>query len=295
MPIRHVRTPVLDMAYEELGASDGAPVILLHGFPYDPRCFDEVAPPLAAAGARVIIPYLRGYSTTRFLSASTMRSGQQAAIAQDLLDLMNALALPKAILMGFDWGGRAACIAAALWPDRIHGLVTALGYLIQDIPAAHKPAAPDAEARLWYQYYFHSPRGREGLTQNRFELCKYLWQLWSPTWTFTDETYQRTASSFENPDFVDVVIHSYKHRFGYAEGDAAYAALETALTHQPPITIPTIALSGAADGVHPNPTNDTHKFTNTYQHRTLPNIGHNIPQEAPGETVSAVLELLKAQ
>ncbi len=283
------------MAFEAYGPAEASPVILLHGFPYDPRCFDEVAPPLAAAGYRVIIPYLRGYGATSFLSAATLRSGQQAAIGQDVLDLMDALAIPKATLMGFDWGGRAACIAAAIWPERVHGLVTALGYLIQDIPAASAPAAPDAEARLWYQYYFHSPRGREALSQNRFELCHYLWRLWSPSWPFTDEIYRHTAASFDNPDFVEIVIHSYKHRFGYADGDAGYTALETALTRQPPITIPTIALAGAADGLHPHATPDAHKFTNSYQHRLLPNIGHNIPQEAPGETVRAVLELLKAQ
>jgi pimeloyl-ACP methyl ester carboxylesterase len=280
------------MAFEAYGAPDGPAVILLHGFPYDPRCFDEVAPPLAAAGARVIVPYLRGYGPTRFLSADTMRTGQQAAIAQDVLDLMNALAIPKATLMGFDWGGRAANVAAALWPERVHGLVTALGYLIQDIPAASAPAAPDTEARLWYQYYFHSPRGRAGLTQNRFELCKYLWRLWSPSWAFTEATYQATAASFDNPDFVDVVVHSYKHRFGYEDGDAAYEAIETALARQPVITVPAIALAGAADGVHPHASPDARKFTGPYEHRVLSNIGHNIPQEAPGETVRAVLELL---
>jgi pimeloyl-ACP methyl ester carboxylesterase len=292
MTIRHVRTQVLDMAFEEHGPAGGSVVILLHGFPYDPRCFDEVAPPLAAAGYRVVVPYLRGYGPTRFLSTATMRSGQQAAIGKDVLELMNALNIDKAVLMGFDWGGRAACIMAALWPERVSGLVTALGYLIQDIPAAAAPLSPDAEARLWYQYYFHGPRGRAALIQNRYELCKYLWRLWSPTWHFTGEIFQRTASSFGNPDFVDVVVHSYKHRFGYEDGDPAYADIETALTRQPVITVPTIALSGAADGVHPHASPDAHQFTNRYQHRTLPNIGHNIPQEAPGETVRAVLELL---
>jgi pimeloyl-ACP methyl ester carboxylesterase len=293
MPVRHVRTAVLDVAFEDYGPTDGSPVILLHGFPYDPRCFDEVAPPLAAAGCRVITPYLRGYGPTRFVSPATMRSGQQAAIGQDVVELMNALSIDTAVLMGSDWGGRAACIAAALWPERITGLVTALGYLIQNIPAASAPASPDAEARLWYQYYFHGPRGREALARNRNELCKYLWQLWSPSWTFTDEIYQATAASFDNPDFVDVVIHSYKHRFGYAGGDAAYAGIETALIGQPLITVPTIALAGAADGVHPGAATDADKFTGPYQHRILPNIGHNIPQEAPGETIRAVLELLQ--
>lgn len=295
MQIRHVRTSVLDIAYEEHGPDYGSPVILLHGFPYDPRCFDDVAPALAASGARVIVPYLRGYGPTRFLSPTAMRSGQQAAIAQDLLDLMDSLALPKVTLMGFDWGGRAACIVAALWSSRVQGLVTALGYLIQEIEATSAPATPDAEHRLWYQYYLHSPRGREGLTQNRANFGKYLWRLWSPGWAFTDETYQRSAASFDNPDFVDVAVHSYKHRFGYALGDPALEALETSLASQPAITIPTIALSGGNDGIYP-PTETGHnhgKFTGSYQHRTLVNIGHNIPQEAPGETVRAVLELLK--
>lgn len=284
------------MAYEEHGPHQGGVVILLHGFPYDPRCFDEVAPPLAAAGYRVIVPYLRGFGPTRFLSAATMRSGQQAAIAQDLLDLMDALNIGQATLMGYDWGGRAACIAAALWPARVRGLVTALGYLIQNIPAAKAPVAPRAEHLLWYQYYLHSPRGHAGLSANRFEFCKLLWQLWSPKWPFTQATYQQTARSFDNPDFVDVVTHSYKHRFGYAAGDPDLRATEAALTRQPVITCPTIILAGDADGVHPlaPAQTDADKFTNQRSYQTLPDIGHNIPQEAPGETVRALLAVLQS-
>lgn len=271
-------------------------MILLHGFPYDPRCFDEVAPPLAAAGYRVIVPYLRGFGPTRFLSAATMRSGQQAAIAQDVLDLMDALNIGQATLMGFDWGGRAACIAAALWPKRVRGLVTALGYLIQNIPAAALPASPQAEQLLWYQYYLHGPRGHAGLTANRFEFCKLLWQMWSPNWQFTHETYQQSAKSFDNPDFVDIVTHSYRHRFGYAAGDPDLRGVESTLARQPVITTPTIILAGEADGVHPiTPVQtDADKFNNQRNYLRLADIGHNIPQEAPLATVNALLAVLQA-
>src|SRR5947199_3889072 len=201
-----VRTPVLDVAYSEAGPSDGEPVVLLHGFPYDPHAYDECVPPLAAAGCRVVVPYLRGYGPTRFLKAETPRSGQQAALAKDLLDLLDALALPSAVLAGYDWGGRAACIVAALWPERVRGLVSGGGYNIQYIPGYIEPQAPEREFQLWYQYYFHGERGRAGLEQNRYEFCKLLWRLWSPNWHFDEATYERTAGSFNNPDFVAVVI-----------------------------------------------------------------------------------------
>ncbi len=293
--IRFVRTKWLEIAYEEAGRPDGEVILLLHGFPYAPRCFDEVVPPLATAGYRVIVPYLRGYGDTRFLASQTLRSGQQAAVGQDVLDLMDALGIQRAALMGFDWGGRAACIAAAMWPERVRGLVTALGYLIQNIEAASAPQSPAAEHRLWYQYYFHSPRGEAGLAANRAAIGKYLWQLWSPSWNFTDAIYQATAAAFENPDFVDVAVHSYRHRFGYAPGDAAYEPLEQALACQPVITVPTIALCGADDGIFPPaPTApDADKFTGHYDYRLLPGIGHNIPQEAPAATVAALFELLR--
>ena len=209
-PIKRVRTPTLEIAYEDHGPPTGFPVLLMHGFPYDPRAYDEVVPPLAAAGCRTIVPYIRGYGPTRFLSVQTPRSGQQAAFGRDLLELMDALQLPRAVLAGYDWGGRAACVVAALWPARVRGLVSATGYNIQDIAASPMPAAPEQEHRLWYQYYFHSERGRAGLQANRRELCKLLWRLWSPNWTFDDATYERTAASFDNPDFVELVIHSYR-------------------------------------------------------------------------------------
>jgi pimeloyl-ACP methyl ester carboxylesterase len=241
------------------------------------------------------VPYLRGYGPTRFLSARTMRSGQQAAIGQDLLDLMDALQLQRAVLVGFDWGGRAACVVAALWPERVKGLVVANGYSIQDIAASKAPAPPAQETRLWYQYYFHTERGRAGLTANRAELCKLLWRLWSPNWKFDDATYERTAKSFDNPDFVDIVIHSYRHRFGYAPGDPAYEPIERRLAAQPPISVPTIVIQGEGDGVNlagaATPAQQRF-FTGRYERRLVPVIGHDVPQEAPADVARAVLELI---
>ncbi len=296
MVLKFVEAGVLRVAYEVHGPGDGACVILLHGFPYSPRGFDEVAPALATAGYLVVVPYLRGYGQTTFRHGGTMRSGQQGALGQDLLDLMDALAIEKAALMGYDWGGRAACIVAALWPERVSALVTGQGYNVQDIAGAAEPLPPAAEYRLWYQYYFHSARGEAGLTANRYELCRLLWRLWSPTWRFTEATYRQSAAAFENPDFVPVVIHSYRHRFGYAAGDAVYDAIEAALAAQPAITVPTIALWGRADGVHATPEDDPHtqNFAGRYERRKLDNIGHNIPQEAPEATVRAILDALAA-
>jgi pimeloyl-ACP methyl ester carboxylesterase len=296
-PVRHIRTPTLDLAYEEHGPSDGdAMVVVLHGFPYDPRCFDLMAPLLAAEGYRVIVPYLRGYGPTRFLSTETMRSGQQAALARDLLDLLDALSIQRAALVGYDWGGRAACIAAALWPERVRCLVSGEGYNIQDIAGFAIPQPPETEYRLWYQYYFHTPRGRDGLAANRGDLGKLLWRLWSPSWRFDDATYSRTASSFDNPDFVDVVVHSYRHRFGYAPGDPAFEGIERDLARQPLIGVPTISLCGEDDGVGPPPDVDPDhpRFSGRYERRVLPGVGHNIPQEAPDATMTALLELLRA-
>jgi pimeloyl-ACP methyl ester carboxylesterase len=292
--LRRVRTKTLEIAYEEAGPPDGVPVLLMHGFPYDPRCFDEVVPPLAAAGHRAIVPYLRGYGETRFISADTPRSGQQAALGRDLLELMDALALPKAVLVGFDWGGRAACVAAALWPERVRGLVSANGYNIQNIAGSVKPAAAEQEHRMWYQYYFHTERGRAGLQTNRRDICKLLWQLWSPNWKFDDATFERSARSFDNPDFVDVVIQSYRHRFGYAAGDPAYEPYERELAKHPPITVPTVVLHGEGDGVgRPAGSASQAGFTGPYRRQLIPVIGHNVPQEAPKETAAAVLELLR--
>ncbi len=267
----------------------------MHGFPYDPRCFDEVVPALVARGHRAIVPYLRGYGPTRFLSAETMRSGQQAAMGKDLLDLMDSLRLPRAALVGFDWGGRAACVVAALWPERVRGLVVANGYSIQNIAASAAPVTPEQEHRFWYQYYFHTERGRAGLQANRRELCELLWRLWSPNWKFDDATYERTARSFDNPDFVAIVIHSYRHRFGYAPGDPALEADRTASGRA--------AADFRAHDRAPRrgrrgqcflrrSTAQPRFFTGSYQRRLIPVIGHNVPQEAPAATAAAVLELL---
>jgi pimeloyl-ACP methyl ester carboxylesterase len=293
-PVKTVRTGVLEIAYEESGSPSGVPVLLLHGFPYDPRAYDEITPKLAAAGCRAIVPYLRGYGPTRFLTPSAMRSGQQAAMGRDVLDMMDALAIPNAVLVGFDWGGRAACVAAALWPERVKALVSCSGYTIQDIAASVKPAAPEQENRMWYQYYFHTARGRAGLQANRHDLCKLLWRLWSPNWKFDDATYDRTAVSFDNPDFVDVVIHSYRHRFGYVAGDPVYQPIERALAAQPKISVPTIVLQGEGDGVN-NPSASAAQarfFTGRYERRGIPTVGHDVPQEAPAATAQAVLDLL---
>lgn len=293
-PFQYARSPQLDIAYESHGKPDGDPVILLHGFPYDTRAYDAVVPLLTTHAHRVIVPYLRGYGPTRFLSPDTMRSGQQAAMAQDLIDLMDALGIRRAALAGYDWGGRAANIVAALWPERVRCLVSANGYTIQDIAGAVQPQSPDAEHRLWYQYYFHTARGAAGLAANRRELCGLLWGQWSPSWDFSPEVYARTAASFDNPDFVDVVIHSYRHRFGYAAGDPALAPIEEALARRPPIEVPTISLCGADDWVVPlrQPDPDTQNFAGQYERRELPGVGHNVPQEAPEAVASALLELL---
>ncbi len=283
------------MAYEESGDPADVPAILLHGWPYDPRCYDDVAPALAAAGCRIIVPYLRGFGATRFLSADTLRSGQQAALGSDLRELMDALGIERALLAGYDWGGRAACIVAALWPERVRGLVSGNGYNIQNIAAAVKPIAPPQEHRFWYQYYFHTERGRAGLQKNRRALCRYIWSIWSPNWNFDEATFERSAASFDNADFVAVTIQSYRHRFGYAAGDPALEAIERRLAAQPRINAPTIALQGEADGVGPPAVSESHArfFTGPYERRVLPKIGHNPPQEAPKAFADAALQLLR--
>jgi pimeloyl-ACP methyl ester carboxylesterase len=290
--MKTVRTATLEIAYEESGPIEGRPVILLHGFPDDVHAYDGVAPPLAAAGWRVLVPYLRGYGPTRFLDAATLRSGQQAALGRDLTDLMDAVGLDRAVLAGYDWGGRAACIVAALWPERVVGLVTMGGYNIQNIAAAAKPASPDAEYRYWYQWYFHTERGRAGLTANRRPLCRLLWELWSPNYRFDEATYEKTAASFDNPDFVDVVIQSYRHRCRAAPGDPALDAVEAQLARQPPITVPTISLQGECDGVSPpsRPAHHASRFTGPYQHRVIAVAGHFLPREAPEAVVQAICE-----
>ena len=292
--LKHVEAGVLSVAFEESGAPDGRPVVLLHGFPYDVHVYDEVAPRLAAQGCRVIVPYLRGYGPTRFQSADTPRSGQQAVLGHDLLELMDALAIRDAVLAGYDWGGRAACIVAALWPERARGLVSANGYNVQDIAHSMEPLTPEQERANWYQYYFHSERGRAGLAKHRYDLCKLLWRLWSPTWQFDEATYARTAGSFNNPDFVDVVIHSYRHRFGLVLGDPAVEDIERRLAAQPPITVPTIVLHGHDNGVSPVASSERHArfFKGPYERRVIANAGHNLPAEVPEEFAAAVLALM---
>jgi pimeloyl-ACP methyl ester carboxylesterase len=248
-----------------------------------------VTPRLVAQGARVIVPWLRGYGPTRFLSLDTPRSGQQAALGADLLALLDALRIPQAVLAGYDWGGRAACIVAALWPERASGLVTGNGYNIQDIGKAGRPAAPEAEHRLWYQYYLHGERGAAGLVERRAEFCRLLWRLWSPEWRFDDATFARSAASFENPDFVAVVLQSYRHRFGLAAGDPALEAIEQRLAAQPAIGVPTISLDGEADGVSRSDAAVASHFIGAFEQRRLPHIGHNLPQEAPAAFAEAVL------
>jgi len=292
--VKHTHTSVLEITYEESGAADGVPVFLMHGWPYDPRCYDEVVPLLVEAGCRVIVPYLRGFGPTRFLSMGTPRSGQQAALGNDLRELMDALRIERAVLAGYDWGGRAACIVAALWPERVRGLVSGNGYNIQNIAASAKPVAPAQEHRFWYQYYFHTERGRAGLEANRRAFARLLWRLWSPQWAFDDATFERSAGSFDNPDFVAVTIQSYRHRFGYAPGDPALEPIEQRLAAQPKIAVPAIALQGEVDGVGPPESSAHHAafFTGPYRRLLLPNIGHNPPQETPKVVADAVLELI---
>lgn len=291
--MERVRTSVLDIAFKQAGPADGYPVVLVHGFPYDPKAFEDVAGILNFEGIRTIVPYVRGFGGTRFLSSDTMRSGQQAAVGHDLLEMLNALSLTEVILAGFDWGARAACIVAALWPERVRGLVTCGGYQIQDIAASVKPLDPESERRWWYQYYFQTERGRAGLSVNRNAMCRLLWRLWSPSWSFKEATFQQTASSFENPDFVDVVVHSYRHRHGNAEGAPIYAATEERLATQPKINVPTIAVHGSADDVDPLWTSEDHEryFSGRYERRVFNNIGHNPPQESPAAFAKTVHDL----
>src|SRR5712671_8089273 len=295
-PLRHVDAGVLTIAYYEAGPADGPAVILLHGFPDDVHAYDDVAPPLAAAGWRVIVPYLRGYGPTRFRDPATPRSGEQAAIGADLMALMDVLAVKRAVLAGYDWGGRAACVAAALWPERCAGLVSANGYLVQDIARAMVPARPEREVPLWYQYYFQVERGRAGLGANRRGIAKILWKQWSPNWHFDDATFERTAAAFDNPDYVDVVIHSYRHRFALADGDPHSADLQRRLAALPAITVPTITLDGDADGVAPatDGTASAPKFSGRRSHHVIPHAGHNLPQEEPEAFAAAVMALIKA-
>ncbi|BBZ44744.1 alpha/beta fold hydrolase [Mycobacterium parmense] len=287
-----VRAGVLDVAYERSGDRRGWPVVLLHGFPYAPRCYDGVVGRLADAGADVIVPYLRGYGPTRFVDAATPRSGQQAALAHDLRDLIAALQLRRPIVAGFDWGGRAACLVAALWPELVSGLVTVDGYNVQNIAAALTPATPDRESAYWYQYYLHGERGRRGLERYRAEYARLLWKQWSPRWSFTDEMLTATVESFDNPDFVDVVVHSYRHRYGLVAGDPAYDATEQRIATEPVVTVPTVVLDTKYDGLPPRPMSGSHDdhFARLVAHRVV-EAGHGLPQERPREFAEAVLLL----
>jgi pimeloyl-ACP methyl ester carboxylesterase len=291
--LKHVVAGVLNVAYEETGTAGDIPVVLLHGFPYDIHAYDQVTHFLVAANCHVFTPYLRGYGPTHFLSSDTLRSGQQAALAQDLLAFMDVLEIRNAVLAGYDWGGRAACITAALWPERVRGLVLGGGYSIQNIAASVNPQAPEDEFRYWYQYYFHGERGQAGLSQYRHDLCKLLWKLWSPNWHFDDATFEQTAVSFNNPDFVAVVIHSYRHRFGLAAGDPALENIERQLAAQPKIAVPTVVIDGGADGVTPldEASNDRQFFTGAYEHRVFATAGHNLPQEEPHDFALAVISV----
>ncbi len=295
-PLRHVDAGVLDVAYYETGPIDGPAVILLHGFPYDIHSYVDVAPQLAAQGCRVIVPYLRGFGATRFRETATLRSGEQAALGADVIALMDALGIKRAVLAGHNWGGRAACVAAALWPDRCRGLVTVNSYLIQDLARAMVPINPDYEASLWYEYYFQIERGRAGLAANRREIARILWEEWSPDWDFDDTTFDRTADAHDNPDYVDVVIHSYRHRFGQASGDPQYADLQRRLASLPAISVPSVTLDGDSDGVLPASDGraSASKFVGRRVHRVVPGAGHNVPQEAPEAFAAAVIEVLGA-
>ena len=293
---RMVDTPVLSIAYEDTGDPRGFPIILLHGFPDDVRAFDAVVPPLVKAGHRVLVPYLRGYGPTRFRDPAAPRLAEQAAIGQDVIDFADGLTLPRFAVAGYDWGGRAAAIAAALHPDRVRATVLIGGYTVQNTVAPQPPAAPVNEHRLWYQYYFNTERGRAGLQANRREICRYLWEVWSPGWKFSDETYNKTASSFDNPDFVDVVIHSYRHRIMNAPGEPRFKEVEAKLAQRPKIQAPSITLYGADDGIRrppvESPPEERAVFETLVARRVVPGVGHFMPREKPDAVSSALLELL---
>ncbi|WP_206185903.1 alpha/beta fold hydrolase [Sphingosinicella sp. BN140058] len=295
LPLRSIRAGEVEIGYAELGAADGPPVILLHGWPYDIHSFVEVAPMLAQHGYRVLIPYLRGFGTTRFLSDDTMRNGQPSAVAADTIAMMDALAIPSALVAGFDWGARSADIIAALWPERCKGLVSVSGYLIGSQAAGKKPLPPAAEFQWWYQFYFATERGRDGYAQYRRDFAKLIWKLASPQWHFDDATFDRSAAAFDNPDHVAIVIHNYRWRQGLADGERRYDSLEQRLAAAPTIAVPAITMEGDANGApHPDPAAYATKFTGRYQHRLIRGgIGHNLPQEAPRQFAEAIIDLAK--
>ncbi|RWM94373.1 MAG: alpha/beta hydrolase [Mesorhizobium sp.] len=292
-PLKQVQAGVLNIGYAELGPADGAPVILLHGWPYDIHTYVDVAPILASRGFRVIVPYLRGYGTTQFLSSETPRNGQQAVVAVDVIALMDALQIDKAVVGGCDWGARTANIVAALWPERCKALVSVSGYLIGSQEANKMPLPPKAELQWWYQYYFATERGRAGYGKHTRDFAKLIWQIASPQWNFDDATFERSAKAFDNLDHVAVVIHNYRWRLGLAEGEPQYDVLEQRLAKAPVIGVPTITLEGDANGApHPDPSAYAKKFSGKYEHRLITGgIGHNLPQEAPKAFADAILEV----
>jgi pimeloyl-ACP methyl ester carboxylesterase len=292
-PLRQIDAGVLNVGYVDTGPAEGPVVILLHGWPYDIHSYIDVCPGLAKAGYRVIVPFLRGFGTTRFLSDETSRNGEQAVLAVDVIALMDALDIENAIVAGFDWGARTANAVAALWPERCNGLVPVSGYLIGSQQAGKLPLPPEAEVQWWYQYYFATDRGRTGYDRYRRNFAKLIWRTASPKWRFDDATFDRSAASFENPDHVDIVIHNYRWRLGLAEGEAEYAELENRLAEAPAITVPAITLEGDANGApHPEPSTYANKFTGRYSHRTIDGgIGHNLPQEAPEAFAQAVIDV----
>ena len=293
--VRMVQTAVLDIGYEEHGDGGGFPIMLLHGFPYDVRSWDGVLPPLVDAGYRVLVPYLRGYGPTRFRDPTAPRMAEQAAIAQDVIDLADALGLERCALAGFDWGNRAACIAAILHPERVRAQVAIGGYSVQNTITPGRPAPAAAEARLWYQWYFNTSRGRAGLETNRRDIIRHLWDTWSPAWQYTDEAFDRSAPSFDNPDFVDVVIHSYRHRHVNAPGEERFLAVERQLAERPPIQVPAIVLRGAESGFgrpSPDPSGDQARFPALVARRIVEGAGHDLPAHRPGAVADALLELL---
>ncbi|MFD3425493.1 alpha/beta fold hydrolase [Nocardia fluminea] len=289
-PIKQIDAGVLNVGYAEFGLSTGKPVILVHGWPYDPYAFADVAPQLADAGYRVLVPFLRGHGTTTFRSPQTVRNGQQSAVARDIVDFMDALHIDKAVLGGFDWGARTVDVIAALWPERVKAMVAGSGYLVTQQAAQQQPLSPEAELGWWYQYYFATERGRLGYTKNRHDFNKLIWRQASPAWNFDDATYARSAATFDNPDHVDIVISNYRWRLSLAPGEPQYDVYEQQLATGPVITVPTITLASDFDGPAKDGMRYRAKFTGKYEHRVLDGIGHNVPQEAPRPFAQAIID-----
>jgi pimeloyl-ACP methyl ester carboxylesterase len=293
--VKFARTPVLNIGYEEHGEASGFPIILLHGFPYDIRSFDGVVPPLVKAGHRVLAPYLRGYGATRFVDPKAPRMAEQAAIGQDVVDFAEALGIDQCALAGFDWGLRAACITSILHPEMVKGFVAIGGYSVQNTIDKAEPAPAMRAARMWYQWYFNTEQGRVGLEQNRRDIVRYLWETWAPTWTYTDEAFNRSAPSFDNPDFVDIVIHSYRHRHRNAPGEERFLKVERELAKRPPITVPSIVLRAGDSGLgapSEDPSEDEAHFTKLVARRIVSGAGHDLPVQRPDAVSEALLELL---